>query len=73
MIRSLRFACCTVLMPAALFSAGCTARSVYDTLRISQERACDQMMGREREECLKRSGMSYDDYQRQLKEQEERR
>jgi len=52
-----------------VLSAGCTARSVYETLRVQQGMECQNLQGRDRDECERRTGMSYDEYQRQLKEQ----
>lgn len=48
-------------------SAGCAARTAYDSLRYNQELNCQKMQGADRDDCLKRSDMSYDEYQRQLK------
>jgi hypothetical protein len=56
-----------VLVLAAL-AAGCTARSYYEGFRQHQEIDCQRLQGMERENCLKQSGMSYDEYQRQLKD-----
>jgi hypothetical protein len=53
-----------ILLPAGV---GCTARTAYDGLRYNQELNCQKMQGADRDDCLKRSDMSYDEYQRQLK------
>jgi hypothetical protein len=53
-----------ILLSAGL---GCTAQTAYDSLRFNQELNCSKMQGPERDDCLKRSDMSYDEYQRQLK------
>ncbi len=48
--------------------SGCTTRNVYDTLRIQQEMECQKLQGADQAECERRSEMSYDEYQKQLKE-----
>lgn len=50
-------------------ASGCGPRNVYDGLRYNRELECRKLQGRDQSECLRRSGMSYDEYQRQLKEQ----
>jgi hypothetical protein len=51
--------------------SGCTGRTAYDSLRYNRELDCQKMQGTaDREECLKKSGMSYDEYQRQLNKQQ---
>jgi hypothetical protein len=52
---------------------GCGPRNIYDSLRFYQEMGCDKLQGTERDECSRRSRMSYDEYQRQLKEREQNR
>jgi len=62
-----------VIVMAILLTAcsGCTARTAYDSLRYNRELDCQKMQGTaDREECSKRSGMSYDEYQRQMNEQQ---
>jgi hypothetical protein len=56
-----------VLLFLATISS-CTKRTVYDSLRYSQEMECQKLQGADQQECLKRAGMSYDEYQKQLKE-----
>ena len=51
--------------------SGCTARTAYDSLRLHQEMECQKMQGAERDECLRRSDMSYDEYQQQLNKQKQ--
>jgi hypothetical protein len=51
-----------------LISTGCARQTVYDSLRYHQEMDCQKMYGADQTECYKRSGMSYDDYQKRLKE-----
>ncbi len=50
--------------------AGCAPRTVYDSFRFRQQLDCQQLRGADRDACLKRSEMSYDEYQRRLKEEE---
>lgn len=46
---------------------GCGPRPFYEGLRFGQEMECRKLQRSEQDECLKRSGMSYDEYERQLK------
>jgi hypothetical protein len=58
---------------AALFliaAGGCGARNVYDGLRFRQDLDCQKLQGADRDECNRRSGMSYDEYQRQLEQRQ---
>jgi len=52
-----------------LLASGCTRRNAYDALRIQQEMSCQQQ-GVDRDDCARRHGMSYDEYQKQLQERE---
>jgi 3-hydroxy-3-methylglutaryl CoA synthase len=66
----------TVFVPVILLIAlgsGCGAKNVYDSLRFYQETECQKLQGADRDECYKRAEMSYDEYQRQLKEREQKR
>ena len=56
-----------------LMNAGCTTRNMYEGLRMQQDMECQSLQGANRDECERRSGMSYDEYQRQLKEREKNR
>lgn len=59
-----------VLIPIVLlilFIYGCSGRSMYDTLRTYQEMRCNELQGHDREECLRQSGLTYDEYQKQLR------
>ncbi len=49
---------------------GCGPRQFYDGLRSAQEMECQKLQKSDQDECLRRSGMSYDEYQRRLKERE---
>ena len=50
--------------------SGCGPRTIYDSLRYNQELECQKLHGDDRDECFKQSGMSYDEYQRHLKERQ---
>lgn len=61
------------VIPAILLivmNAGCSTRNVYEGLRMQQDRECQKTQGIDRDECARQSGMSYDEYQRQLKERQ---
>ena len=61
------------VIPALLvivMTASCSTRNVYEGLRIQQDGECQKLQGIDRDECAGRSGMSYDEYQRQLKERQ---
>lgn len=50
---------------------GCGPRQLYDGLRFGREMECQKLQGADdQNECLRRSGMSYDEYQKQLKERQ---
>jgi hypothetical protein len=51
-----------------LVLAGCSAETVYNSLQSAQEMECSKLPRSDQEECYRRAGMSYDEYQRQLKE-----
>jgi hypothetical protein len=57
------------LLFVIIMLSGCTTRTAYDSLRYNREMECQKLQGDQRQECLRRSGMSYDEYQHQLKEQ----
>ena len=65
-----KIASSALLVLLALVS-GCTARTAYDSLRLHQELECQKMQGAERDQCLRRSDMSYDEYQQQLNKQKQ--
>lgn len=50
-----------------LLVTGCTTQNAYDSLRYHQEQDCQKMQGTDRDACMRRSDMSYDEYQSQLK------
>ena len=52
---------------------GCQSRNYYDGLRLRQEMDCQKLQGADRDECARKSGTSYDEYQRQLKEREQKK
>ena len=67
-MNSILFVSAILLM--ATFS-GCGPRNVYDSLRYNQELKCQKLHGDDRDECFKQTGMTYDEYQRQLKERQQ--
>jgi hypothetical protein len=50
-------------------ASSCGPRNVYDALRYNREMECQKLHEPDQSECLRRSGMSYDEYKRHLKEQ----
>jgi len=58
---------CVALLLTETISS-CTTRTAYDSLRLNRELECQNLQGADQQECLRRTGMSYDEYQRQLKE-----
>jgi hypothetical protein len=62
-----------LLIPIVLviiIGTGCGPRQLYNGLRFGQEIDCQRLQRSDQDECFKRAGMSYDEYQRQLKERE---
>jgi len=51
--------------------AACTSQNAYNSLRYYQEQDCQKMEKVDRDDCIRRSGMSYDEYQQQMKKQEQ--
>lgn len=66
MNRSILSALATALL--LCLEAGCGSRGVYDAMRLHQEQRCLELQGTDRNECLQRTGMSYDEYRRHLEE-----
>jgi len=62
---------CFALLALMMSISACTTQNVYDSLRYNRELECLKIQGAERDNCLRRSGMSYDEYQRELKKQEQ--
>lgn len=54
-----------------LFVTGCSTQNAYDSLRYHQDLDCQKMQGADRDECMKRAGTSYNEYQRQLNQQKQ--
>jgi len=54
------------LMIAAL--SGCSNEVMYNSLRANQELNCSKLPRSDQDDCYRKSGASYDEYQRQLKE-----
>jgi hypothetical protein len=59
------------VMLAIMTASGFATRNVYDSLRFHQEMECQKLRGHDRDACFRRPGMSYDDYQRQIKERDQ--
>jgi hypothetical protein len=59
----------TIIVSMILSVASCTTQNAYDSLRYNRELDCQKMQGMDRDDCMRRSGMSYDEYQRQMKNQ----
>jgi hypothetical protein len=53
---------------AMVFLQGCTTRMWYDGFKQAQASECSKLQDREREECLRDAGVSYDQYQRERNE-----
>jgi hypothetical protein len=51
----------------------CGSRSMYEMMRLHQDQRCLALQGSDRNACLQRNQMSYDEYQRQLKERDQER
>ncbi len=65
-----------IIIAAMMLLFVCTgcAQIAYDSIQNSQSRDCQTMQGRtDRDECQRRSDMSYDEYQRQLNKQKQDR
>jgi hypothetical protein len=56
------------LFLAAIMVQGCSARMWYDGFKQAQMSECSKLQEREREECLRDAGMSYDQYERERQE-----
>jgi hypothetical protein len=55
----------------AVLGGACATRNVYDGFRFRQEMDCRQLSGMDRDQCQRNSGMSYDEYERRLKERDQ--
>jgi len=61
-------ATCTAVV-AATAAAGCTTQQAYFSAQTWQRNECNKLVEQnERERCLARTNMSYDDYQRQTED-----
>jgi hypothetical protein len=60
------------ILAAVLFLVPACAQVAYDSLRANQELKCQKLQGADRDDCMRRSGMSYDEYERELRKQEQR-
>jgi hypothetical protein len=52
------------------FVLGCSSRTGYDMLRMNRDLQCQKLQGADRDQCLRRDEMSYDEYQRRLRERD---
>jgi hypothetical protein len=59
----------TSIIAVIYFTIGCSSQNAYDSLRYQQDLDCQKMQGADRDDCMRKSDMSYDEYQRQLKNQ----
>ena len=50
----------------------CTSQNAYNSLRYYQEQDCQRMEKTDRDDCMRRSGMSYDEYRQEMKKQEKK-
>jgi hypothetical protein len=60
----------TIVLLFAL-SAGCGTRSAYESLRYRQDIECQKLYGTEKDDCMRRSAPSYDEYQRRTREHQD--
>jgi hypothetical protein len=60
----------TIIVITIISITGCTSQNAYDSLRYHQELDCQKIQGADRDDCMRRFGMSYDEYQRQLDKQQ---
>jgi hypothetical protein len=51
-----------------VFLQSCSTRMWYDGFKQAQASECSKLQDREREECLRDAGVSYDQYQRERQE-----
>ncbi len=54
-----------------LVCSGCGPRNVYEGLRMHQGMDCQKLHGADQDECNRRSGMSYDEYERQRNQEKQ--
>jgi uncharacterized protein YceK len=58
---------CSIVVVMVLLQ-GCSTRMWYDGFKQAQASECSKLQDREREECLRDAGISYDQYQREREE-----
>lgn len=58
---------CSILLVMALLQ-GCSGSMWYAGMKQVQASECSKLQDREREECLRDAGVSYDQYQRERNE-----
>ncbi len=61
----------TYLAIAALILSlqACTTENANNSLRYYQEQDCQSMEKTDRDDCMRRAGMSFDEYQQQMEKQ----
>jgi hypothetical protein len=62
-----------VTLSSLVTLAACSSRTGYDMLRLHQDQRCLDLQGADRDACMRQNTMTYDEYQRQLKERDEGR
>lgn len=67
----MKFAFGVAVMLLVVPTPGCGSRGAYDVLRFHQDQRCLDLRGADRDRCLQQNEMSYDEYQRQLKERDQ--
>jgi hypothetical protein len=58
---------CLILL-VIVFLQGCTTRMWYEGFKQAQASECSKLQDKERQECLRDAGISYDQYQRERQE-----
>jgi len=56
---------CVAAVFAAVMMAGCSNRQVYDAAQSSQRIQCSKLPEWQYDECMDRTGKSYDEYLRE--------
>jgi hypothetical protein len=62
-----RLGWCSIMLLLGLLQ-GCSDRMWYDGLKQGQAIECSKLQGKERDDCQKDTGVSYDQYQRERRE-----
>jgi hypothetical protein len=59
------------LLTTLLLSAGCTSQQAFEGIKAKNRNDCYNLPDSQQEECLKAADVSFEEYQRRLKEIEE--